>query len=223
LTTAQLLFYCSTILSPKIKVNKFIYLNHVLLVLTTPGSILQVSIVSIMLFFKGRHKKRQMAMTWLLPVCIFLIYYFLVPVYKFKTFDFLTCLFDSVMPERLVVYVLYALTAWGVSKKRKVTSNTFFLPIFLLFLISGCLVLIIDLFTDNFQFGLFSRYLIYLAPVDIIMFSLASFDLWHWARKNIWVCVNVSIFLGGLVISRGLITYREILATALYLHTPVKI
>jgi hypothetical protein len=220
LTTAQLLFYCFSVRFPKIKVNKFIYLTHFLLVLTTPGSILQISIVTLMLFFKCRYKKRQLIWAWLLPFCIFLIYYFLVPVYKFKTFNFFTCLFDAVMPERLIVYVLYALTAWILSKKRKAPSNTFFLPVFLLFFMSGCFILVIDLFNDNFQFGFFSRYLIYLAPVDIIMFSLASFDLWHWTRKNFWVCMNITIFLGGLVIIRGLMTYREILATALYLHSP---
>jgi hypothetical protein len=56
-----------------------------------------------------------------------------------------------------------------------------------------------------------------------LMLSFASFDLWQWTRKNIWICMNVSIFLAGLLIVRGLMTYREILATALYLHTGVKI
>ena len=224
LTTAQLLFYCSSVLPPKIKTGKFIGFIHVLLVLTTPGSILQVSIITLMLFCKGVYKKRQLIFPWLLPMCIFLFYYFLVPVYKFKTFNFMTCLFDAVMPEHLFVYIIYAVIAWMLSNKHKeYSSNTFFLPVFLLFLLSGCFVLFIDLFTVNYQFGFFSRYLIYLVPADTLMFTLASYDLWQWTRKNVWVCMNLSIFLGGLLVVRGLMTYREILATALYLHSPVKI
>ena len=53
-----------------------------------------------------------------------------------------------------------------------------------------------------------------------MMFTLASFDLFQWSRKNFWICMNVLIFLGGLVIVRGLMTYREILASATYLHSP---
>jgi hypothetical protein len=59
-----------------------------------------------------------------------------------------------------------------------------------------------------------------MVPADILMFSLASFDLRQWSRQNFWVCMNVSIFLGGLVIMRGLMTYRDILAAATYLHSP---
>ncbi len=222
LTTAQLLFFCSTVLSPKIKVNKFIYGTHILLVLTTPGSILQISIMAMMLFLKGGYRKWQLVWTWVLPMGIFLVFFFLVPIYKFKSYDFLPIFFEAVMPERLFVYAAYALTAWVLSEKRKrYPANIFFLPVFLLFSISGFLVLFIDLFTQNSQFGFSNRYLVYLAPADILMFSLAGFDLWHWARKNIWVCMNVSIILGGLMVIRGLMTYREILASALYLH-PVR-
>ena len=222
LTTAQLLFFCSTVITPRIKVNKFIYLTHALLVLTTPGSILQVFIISLMLLLKKGYKKWQVIFSWFLPMSLFLIYYFLVPEYRIKTFDLFACLYDAVLPERLMIYVFYALTAWMLSPKRKETfANAFFLPIFLLFFISGCFVLFMHLFTNNFQFGFFSRYLIYLVPADTLMLTFASYDLWHWSRKNIWVCVNLSIFLGGLLITRGLMTYRDLLASALYSHTPV--
>jgi hypothetical protein len=52
------------------------------------------------------------------------------------------------------------------------------------------------------------------------MFAFASHDLWQWSRKNFWVCMNVSIVLGGFVVLRGLMTYREILVSAIYLHAP---
>ena len=134
---------------------------------------------------------------------------------------FFSNLFDAVMPERLFVYVIYALIAWALPEKYKQFSrNTFFLPVFLLFLSSGVFVLCVDLFTLNSQQGFFSRYLIYLVPADILMFSLASIDLRQWSRFNHWVWMNVSIFLGGLVVMRGLMTYRDILASAIYLHAP---
>ena len=130
-------------------------------------------------------------------------------------------LFDVVMPERLFIYVLYALMAWVLPEKyKKLSWNIFFLPAFALFFASGFFVLYKDLFTQNSEQGFFSRYLIYLTPADILMFSLASFDLRRWTRPNPWICLNASIFLGGLVIIRGLMTYRDILAAATYLHSP---
>ena len=130
-------------------------------------------------------------------------------------------LFDVVMPERLFIYVIYALIAWVLPEKyKKLSWNIFFLPVSLLFLASGVFVLFVDLFTQNSDQGFFSRYLIYLTPPDILMFSLASLDLRQWSRPNPWICMNVSIFLGGMVIMRGLITYRMILALATYLHAP---
>jgi hypothetical protein len=220
LTTAQLLLYCSSVLYPKIKVSRSIHWVHFLLILTTPGSIFQILIISILLLFKKGYKKQQLIWTLFLPMGIFLFYYFQVPAFKVKTFFLYTILFKAVMPEHLFVYGVYACTAWVVSIKRKESSgNTFFLPIFLLFLLSGYLLLLQHIFVNDFQFGFFNRYLIYLVPADILMFSLASHDLYQWSRKNIWVCMNAGIFLGGLVIVRGLITYRDIWASALYLHT----
>jgi hypothetical protein len=220
LTTVQLLLYSSSVLSPQIKTNKPIYWVHFLLILTTPGSIFQILIISILLLFKKGYKKQQLIWTLLLPMGIFLFYYFQVPAFKVKTFFLYTILFKAVMPERLVVYGIYACSAWVISVKRKESSgNTFFLPIFLLFLLSGYLLLLQHVFVNDFQFGFFNRYLIYLVPADILMFSLVSHDLCQWSRKNSWVCMNVGIFLGGLVIVRGLITYRDIWASALYLHS----
>lgn len=222
LTTAQLLFFCTTILFPKIKVTRSIYWTHILLVFTTPGSIIQITIVTLMLFLRGGYKRKQLIWAWLLPVCIFLFYYFLVPVYKFNAVNLYNALFEVVMPERMFIYVVYMLAAWGLSEKRKKSSsNTFFLPIFLLFLLSGCCEIFMNVPNHNIRFFAFHyRYLIYLAPADILMFSLASFDLWKWSVKNFWVCLNVSIVFAGLMIIRGLLTYREILVNALYLHSP---
>jgi hypothetical protein len=77
-----------------------------------------------------------------------------------------------------------------------------------------------DIFNFTSDQGFFSRYLIYVSPSDILMFSLARIDLRQWSRQNPWICMNVSILLGGLVLMRGLITYRGILAAATYLHAP---
>ncbi|MDE2028846.1 MAG: hypothetical protein KGJ11_09945, partial [Candidatus Omnitrophica bacterium] len=155
----------------------------------------------------------------LLPTVVFLFYYLLVPEFKIKTFFFLTILFDAVMPEHLFIYVVYALIAWVLFLREKRTfSNAFFLLIFLLFLSSGCLIMAIHLFTPHFQFGFFDRYLIFLVPADILMFSLAAVDLWRWSRGNVWLNMNIIILLGGLTVIRGLMTYRAILGSALYLH-----
>ena len=137
LTTIQLLLFlitCRSESAGRPYINKFIYGIHFLLVLTTPGSILQICIISLLLFLKGGYKKRQLVWSCFLPMGVFLFYYFFVPAYKIRTFFYFTILFEAVMPERLFVYVIYALTAWGVFKKHKESSsNAFFLPVFLLF------------------------------------------------------------------------------------------
>jgi len=220
LTTAQLLLFCSTFVSPKLKTVKLLFLTHILLALTTPTSMFQISIITLMGWWKGRYNAKQLGLIWVLPMAIALFYYFFDYISKIKTYMFFPNLYDVVMPERIFVYVIYALTAWGLPEKyKKITYNGFFLPVFFLFLACGFTVLFVDLFTKNSDQGFFSRYLIYITPADILMFSLASFDLRQWSRPYPWICMNVSIFLGGLVIIRGLMTYREILASAMYLHS----
>lgn len=221
LTSAQLTLLCAAVVSPKIKTVQSLIVTHILLALTTPASLFQISIVPLALCLKGRYGRKQALLVWLVPVGLALFYYFFDDTSRIKTYMLSSNLFDAVMPERLFVYVAYALTAWVLPEKYKKSSwNGFFLPVFFLFLASGLFLLVTDLFTKNSENGFFSRYLIYLTPADILMFSLAGFDLWQWSRKNVWVCMNVSIFLGGLVIIRGLMTYREVLASAIYLHSP---
>ena len=221
LTTVQLLLFCGTCISPGTRNLKSLSVTHILLALTTPASMFQISIVTLLLWLKKKAGIRQLWLIGALPMLIALFYFCVDSTTKIKTYMFASNLFDGIMPERLFVYIIYALIAWGLPEKYKKSSwNIFFLPVFLLFLASGFLVLWVDLFTQNSQQGFFSRYLIYLTPVDILMFTLASFDLRQWSRQKPWVCLNVSIFLGGLVIIRGLMTYREILAAATYLHSP---
>ena len=222
LTTVQLLLFCVLIQSPKIKVKSSLSLVHILLVLTTSGSIIQIFIVSFLLYYKKIYNLRQLLWLLFLPFCMFILYHLFDTAVRVRTFNFYITFFEAVMPERLPVYVIYALTAWGVAQRRKeFFSNTFFLPVFLLFLIGGYCALYVNIYTRNFDFGFFSRYIICLVPADILMFSLASADLLQWTRKNRWVCMNVSIFLAGLTIIRGLMTYREIIATALYSHSSI--
>ena len=221
LTTIQLLLLLIVMSSPGTKRIKSFLLVHTVLALTTPASIFQISIVTLMLWWKARYSIKQLGLIWILPMGIGLLYYFFDHTQTIKTYMFTSNLFDAVMPERMFVYVIYALIAWVLPEKyKKLSWNVFFLPVFLLFLASGCFVLFVDLFTLNSGQGFFSRYLIYLTPADILLFSLASIDFRRWSRPNPWICMNVSILLGGLVIVRGLMTYREILASALYLHSP---
>jgi len=174
-----------------------------------------------MLWWKGKYNFKQLGLIWILPISMALLYYSVDDTARIKTYMFAANLFDVIMPERLFVYIIYALIVWVLPEKyKKISWNFFFLPIFLLFLASGIFILYMDLFTQYSVNGFFSRYLIYLTVPDILMFTLASIDLRRWSRPNPWVCMNVSIFLGGLVIIRGLMTYRDLLASALYLHSP---
>jgi len=221
LTTVQLLLLSYAIKNPGVKKAKTLFTTHVLLALTMPTSIIQISVATLMLGLKAKYNKKQLALIWVLPAGIAFFYYLIRLPFRIRTYMFGTNFFDVIMPEHLYVYVIYALAAWVVPEKyKRISCNIFFLPVFLLFLASVFLILYADLFNINSDHGFFSRYLIYMVPADILMFSLASFDLRQWSRQNFWVCMNVSIFLGGLVIMRGLMTYRDILAAATYLHSP---
>jgi hypothetical protein len=221
LTTSQLLLLSCLVISPKIRITKMLFLTQVLLALTIPACIFQISIALLVLWWKGKYSKIKLGLIWAVPTGIALTYYFFIPIFRTKTYFFFPNLFDAVMPERLFVYVIYALAAWVLPEKYKTSPrNIFFLPVFLLFLASALCILFVDLFTENSQFGFFSRYLIFITPADILMFSFASIDMRRWSRPNPWVCMNVMILLGGLVVMRGLMTYRAILAAATYLHAP---
>ncbi len=221
LTTVQLLLLSCLYMAPKLKTAGSLITTHLLLALTSPTAMFQITMVTLFVWIKDRAGLKHLALLWLVPMSIVLFYYHFDDTSRIRTYMFSSNFFDVIMPERLFIYVIYALTAWVLPEKHKKTpSNMFFLPVFLIFLTSGFSILFIDIFTLHSKQGFFSRYLIYLAPVDILMFALASIDLRRWSRSNLWVCLNVSIMLGGLVFIRGLMTYRDILASALYLHSP---
>jgi len=220
LTTMQLLLFYTPVIHPEIKTTRKLFVVHIFLALTTPASMMQIFVIFVLLWWRAKKIQWSVMLTGILPLAIAVLYFILVPVFKTKTYLFFPNLFDGVMPEHLFIYVIYALTAWLLPKQYKKCNNLLFLIVFLLFLGCAMFMLFVDIFTRNSQFGFFSRYLIFLTPADILMFSLASFDLRQWSRPNPWLCLNVSIVLGGLVIVRGLMTYRVILAAATYLHSP---
>jgi hypothetical protein len=220
LTTVQMLQLWLMVKHPYPKAARNLAWTHVLLALTAPASLFQILIGTLFAWWKKGCAFKQLAGVWLMPTAIAFFYYFLSTFIRAKTYMFLSNLFDVVMPERLCVYILYALYAWVLPKEyRTVSWNVFFLPVFILFFGSVVFLLAMDAFTQNSTQGIFSRYVIYLTPVDILMFTLASIDIFRWSRAHFWICFNASILLGGLVIVRGLMTYRDILATALYLHS----
>ncbi len=221
LTTAQFLLFIHAARSPGIRKTRSFLAVHVLLALTSPASLIQISVVTLMLGIKARYTLKQLAAVWVLPMAVALVYYFVDKTATIKTYLFASNFFDAVMPERLFTDIVYALMAWVLPQKYKQGSwNLFFFPVYALITASAFVVLFVDIFTVNSEQGFFSRYLIYAAPADILMFSLAGLDLWQWSRPNRWICLNVSIVLAGLTLVRGLMTYRSILASALYLHTP---
>ncbi len=223
LTTIQLLLLCCMSVAPRINTGLKLFLTHILLAFTTPASVFQITIAAFIAWRKTRVNIKQLALIWALPMAIDSFYCFFDAATKIRTYMFFTNLFDAIMPERLFVYIIYAAVGWGLpAKYKKISWNIFFLPIFLCYLASGLFLLISGLFVPISVSisGFFSRYLIYLMPADILMYCLVSIDLRRWSRPYPWICMNVSIFLGGLVLIRALMTYRIIVALALYLHSP---
>jgi len=137
---------------------------------------IQISIATFIVWVKKKADLKQLGAIWVVPMALVSFYYSVDVMDKIKTYMFSSNFFDVVMPERLFVYVLYALSVWVLPEKyKKISRNTFFLPVFLLFLASGFCVLFVDIFTKNSSQGFFSRYLIYLTPADILMFCFRQY------------------------------------------------
>jgi hypothetical protein len=215
LTVLQLFFAWGTVITEKETSGnrRGLIIVQLLLALTTVASLFQIVIVSFLLWCRKYYRK-EMFWTTVIPIGIALFYYIVAPLFKFKTYFFWANLTDAIMPEHIVIYGLYAFVFW------KDPKNTFFLKTFLLFLASGCFVLLTHLHTPGIVFGFYSRYLIYLVPVDIMLMTAASYGFFQASKKNTYVLMNVLIVLSGLLFIRGLLTYRALLASGLYLHSP---
>lgn len=220
LTTIQLCLAYIAITSkekPRTQVPKALLLTHLLLSLTTIGAMAQIIIVSLMVWRFGSYKK-QWAL--LVPAGIILFYFWAAPGYAAKVDALWSLLLEVVMPEHLIIYALYGFLLWRCFDQKKPAGNAFFLMIFLLFLASAVSMLFIFSLKKTAQFGFYSRYLIYMVPLDIMMMTLASRDLMQWAKKNTGMWINTGILLGGLLICRALMTYAYMLALGIYSHTP---
>jgi hypothetical protein len=220
LTTIQLCLVQLAITSDE-KSQKRIYnwllLVHMLMALTTIGTIVQIGIVSLMLWCQGAYRKKW---TWLIPIAIILFYFRVAPGFSTKAYFFWPHILESVMPEHLAVYAFYGLMLGYFFFKKKHIGNAFFFMIFLLFLASACGMLYVLSLKKTSQFGFFTRYFIYMVSADIIMMTLVSRDLMQWARKNTGLWINTGILLGGLLVCRALWIYTYMLALGLYSHTP---
>jgi hypothetical protein len=201
----------------KTQVHKGLLLTHLLLSLTAIGAVIQIIIVSAMLWRHGFYKKQWV---WVLPIGVSAFYCWAAPSYGTKVYNFWAPLLETVMPEHLLIYGLYGFLLWRFSSQKKPSENTFFFLIFLSFLTSVLFMLFILSLKKNAQFEFYTRYLIYMVPLDIMMMTLASRDLMQWAKRNTGLWINTGILLGGLLICRALLTYTYMLALGIYSHTP---
>jgi len=220
LTTIQLCLAYLAITSKEIsetRVPKGLLLTHLLLSLTTIGAMAQIIIVSLMVWRLGPYKKQWVLV---LPAGIALFYFWAAPGYSAKVDALWSPLLEVVMPEHLIIYALYGFLLWRSFCQKKPVGNTFFFAIFLLFLTSAVSMLFIFSLKKTAQFGFYSRYLIYMVPLDIMMMTLASRDLMQWAKKNTGGWINTGILLGGLLICRAVMTYAYMLALGIFSHTP---
>jgi len=220
LTTVQLCLVQLAIAHPE-KSQKRIYnwllSVNILLSLTTIGTIVQIGIVSFMLWCQGSYRRKW---TWIIPFTIILFYFRAAPGFTTKAYFFWPHILDSVMPEHLMVYAVYGLMLGYFFFRKKPVGNAFFFMIFLLFLASACFMLYMLSLKKTSQFGFFTRYFIYMVSADIIMMTLVSRDFMQWARRNTSVWINTGIFFGGLLVCRALWIYTYMLALGTYSHTP---
>ncbi len=221
LTTIQLLIFCRLLVEkqPNPFKIRILFITHLLLSLTTIASIFQIFIVSFLLLRSSCRK--QLLWISLIPLSIAFYYYFTVHVYTIKAYYFWPHLIDAILPEHIPIYILYGLfIGAGMLRKKKTFNHSYFFLIFLLFLSSICFILWIYMHKTQGQFGFSNRYLIYMVPVDVLMFSFLTHDFLKLAKAKTFVWINVLIFFTGLLIVRSLVTYTYILVLGLYLHTP---
>jgi len=224
-TTAQSLFFLRIL--EKGKMNSRIWIGitatHFILSLTIIFSLVQIAIVTLLLWLRGERDYKKHFLSAALPGVVCLYYFFHAPQYKYLFKTSPLELIDSNFPMELCFVILFY-AVWRIGsliagrKKRESSDTACFFEKDRAGLRSGMfylaftVLMVLAAFAVSASFMVFARegevyavserYFIYLTPVGIISATFFSDRLVKGFQKQRWMLVNVFMSLGGLMVIR---------------------
>jgi len=234
LTVAQSLLFLSMMREEKIIPSdlKWLVGIHWLLSLTTAFSLIQITIVSFLLWILKERKWKIYIFLAVIPACFCFFYLFNSPKYDFwfgglSPWGMVTA---NIPVDRMIVfgfYLIFLLFYFWNKRKRfvKLDRDVSFLEggsylamiIFMMMAVGSILAILkIMNIPPGPGFQVSNRYFIFLTPVSIIATSLFSVHLIRAFKNQAWMLVNTVIILGGLLVIRCLRTYLDVVTLKLY-------
>lgn len=201
---------------------------HVLLSFTVTLGMVQIFLVSLLLWIGKVRDFRKFIFMAVIPIGICLFYYFHSPHYKFFFKEGPLDLINASIPkDRMLIFAVYAL-GWllyylqrrGVGPKIYPSGFTFSAgPLLvltgLMVAASFGLLLVMEKFmaaVNQQGFQVANRYVINLTPVGIIATALFSIELLRSLKGRRWLQAGLCLVLGGLLLARAWRVYGLLLA-----------
>lgn len=224
LTTAQSLLFLKMMREEGEKVStiRSLIAVHLLLSFSVVFSMIQIAVVSFLLWiWKVRDLKQYVWLT-ALPVGICLFYFFHSPKFQFWFLEPPSLLiFASIPKDRMLILGGYVVLLLGSFAQRKVKrlklyaqdaswDGARYLALTSLMLLAACVLMAVFKLREvspEQGFQISNRYLIYLAPVGSIAVTLFSRDMVKAFKGKIWLQGVVVLGLAALLILRISRTY----------------
>lgn len=210
LTTAQIFLFWDAIEKGR-AAGKVLTLCNLLLCLTIFFGVVQVAVVSALIFFFIEKRSAKSLLPAGLPILAGLFYFSRAAKYQFNLpADRISLITDNVVAENFVLLSVFCGFVLLQNLKRGKDEQTpsgrtglwsFVAAMFLsAVLMLGVFYLMSDPGEQRFEIA--NRYFIFLAPVGIIAMPVMAAELLGVFRQNLWMTVNIYIVLGGLFLSR---------------------
>jgi len=232
LTTCQCLLYLH--LTRDDRKNEtgwpWLTITNLLLSLTSAFGMVQVTVISCLLWARGYRNLSKYFLALLVPLVVGLFYYVVSPKYNFFVRpDFMSFVYLNIPVERIgIVFVYGFVLLWGWRKGFHLESflsrealkpgiSFFFLTtIMVIFSVVFTLFLKMKIVPNKETFDVSSRYFLYLTPVGIIAMTLFSDQIIKIFKRSPWLLMNLIILLGGLLVTRFLRFFIELAGLGVY-------
>ena len=203
---------------------RWLMITHLFLSFTVIMSIVQVVVVSVVLWlFKDRNWKRYIGLT-IIPSLISIFYYSRAIKFQFSFPNTPIQLIGASIPkDRVLILVLYAVFLGGyyLYEKNKTPrikdklhkEGTAFLVLTMLMLLSAIVVIIrckMSLVHGRIGFPVSNRHVIYLTPIGIIAVTLFSIHFYRTFADHKWARILMILAFCGLLIFRVIRTYGQL-------------
>jgi hypothetical protein len=200
---------------------RILAVTHLLLALSVIFGVIQIVIVSVLLWISGeKNWKRHLLMT-MIPAVICLFYYGVSPHYKFHFTDTPFEVIGASLPkDRLAILTVYAIFVLFYFLQKKMRWMKIFSDGAILegapylvcsFLMLAAAGIVVFLFkrseTPGQGFMISNRYFMYLAPVGILAVSLSSLSMVRTSFRRKPVLLGIMMTLAALLIFRAIRTY----------------